>query len=320
MMRRLAVALSVWLAVAAPAASEWRAEIVPAPGRVTAIEARGAETRIAIGPDWYRLADDAVRLEAAAPFDRPIVPAGGLADGQVAVGGGARVWLAEPTERYRHGVLGDAIEAASLVIERRSGRRTTLRLGADAVFEDLTPRIAEIGGRERVVVVKSYLARGAALAMVDVDTATIVAETPPIGRANAWLNPAGVADFDGDGTVDIALVRQPHVVGRLELWSWSNGGLKKSAELGDVSNHAIGSRALGLSAVHDFDRDGRPDLAVPSLDRGAVRLIAFAPKLREIGRVGLPARVATNMAAITIRGGPAVVVGLESGQLALIRR
>jgi hypothetical protein len=195
-----------------------------------------------------------------------------------------------------------------------------LRLGEDAVFEDLTPRIVEMGGRERVVVVKSYLARGAALAIVDVETATIVAETPPIGRPNAWLNPAGIADFDGDGTLDIALVRQPHVVGRLELWSWSNGGLKKSAELGDVSNHAIGSRALGLSAVHDFDRDGRPDLAVPSLDRHALRLIAFAPTLREIGRVGLPARVATDMAVVTIRGDPAVIVGLESGQLALIRR
>ena len=30
------------------------------------------------------------------------------------------------------------------------------------------------------------------------------AETPPTGSPNTWLNPAGIADFDGDGMADIA--------------------------------------------------------------------------------------------------------------------
>ena len=40
----------------------------------------------------------------------------------------ARAWLAEPTTRYDHGILGDAIEASSLVIERRDGTRHVVRL------------------------------------------------------------------------------------------------------------------------------------------------------------------------------------------------
>ena len=145
-----------------------------------------------------------------------------------------------------------------------------------------------------------------------------VVPSPPIGHSNAWLNPAGIADFDGDGATDIALVRQPHVIGRLELWSWLDGKLKKTAEVADVSNHVIGSRALGMSSTGDFDGDGRPDLAVPSLDRRTLRLIAFTPQPHDIARVRLPARVATNVATIMMRGRLAVVFGLDNGQLIMV--
>ena len=206
------------------------------------------------------------------------------------------------------------------MIERRDGTRGVLRLAADAVFEDIAPRIVELDGAERIILVKSYLARGSALAVIDPVTATIIAETPPIGRSHAWLNPAGVADFDGDGATDIAFVRQPHVVGSLELWSWRDGRLRKSAEIGDVSNHFIGSRALAMSVTADFDGDGRPDLAVPSLDRRALRLIGFTPKPHDIARIPLPARAATNIGAVTFRGRPAMIAGLDNGQLVLIHR
>ena len=156
------------------------------------------------------------------------------------------------------------------------------------------------------------------LPVIDPDTATVTAETPPIGHSNAWLNPAGIADFNGDGATDIALVRQPHVIGRLELWSWMNGKLKKTAEVEDVSNHVIGSRALGMSSIGDFDGDGRPDLAVPSLDRRMLRLIAFTPQPHDIARVSLPARVASSVATIIMRGRLAAVFGLDNGQLILV--
>lgn len=319
MLLRATIAFS--LAVSAPAAAEWRAETVTAPGRATAVDVENGIVRIEIGAKWYRLAKDAPTLARTEPPARPALPPDALPDGRVAIGTAqvARAWLAAPTNRYGHAVLGDAIEAGSVVIERRDGGRGRVTLGRDAVFEDLFPRIASIGGRDWIVVVKSYLDRGSALAVIDTDSMTIAAETPPIGRAHAWLNPAGIADFDGNGTTDIALVRQPHVVGRLELWSWNDRKLTKTAEVADVSNHFIGSRALGLSWTEDFDGDGHPDLAVPSLDRRTLRIIGFAPEVRDIARVRLPARMATNIGATMFNGKLALIAGLEDGRLILIR-
>lgn len=318
---RGAIALA-WLAGAAAAgAADWRAEMVPTPGPVTAVEQAGEGARIALGAQWYRLAADGRTLEGVAPPPRLTAPADALPDARVAVGADtvARAWLATPTGRYRHGVLGDAIEAGSLEIERRDGTRATVRLGQEAVFEDIEPRIVRLDGAERIIVVKSYLDRGAALAIVDPVAATIIAETPAIGRPHAWVNPAGVADFDGDGMAEIAVVRQPHVVGRLELWRWHAGVLERSGELPDVANHVIGSRALAMSRVADLDGDGRPDLVIPSLDRRALRLIGFGPAPREIARVAVPARLVTDLGLIELAGRPALVAGLETGALVVVR-
>jgi FG-GAP-like repeat len=317
----LRAALISWLAFIVPAAAEWRADIVPTSGQVAAIDVDGTIVLIAVGPNWYQLTNDVAKLVPATPPDRPRLPRDALPDGRRAVGTAqvARAWLAAPTSRYDHGVLGDAVEAGSLVIERRDGRHGRITLGHDAVFEDLSPRIASIDGRDWIVVVKSYLDRGSALAVIDTDSMTIAAETPPIGHSHAWLNPAGIADYDGNGTTDIALVRQPHVVGRLELWSWKDRKLTKTVEIADVANHFIGSRAIGMSWTADFDGDGRPDLAVPSLDRRTLRIIGFAPEVRDIARVRLPARIATNIGAIRFNGKLALIAGVEDGRLILIR-
>ncbi len=316
----IALLSMVWLALPTQAKADWRLDVISAPGAITAVETVDDEVLIAIGKSWFRFAGEPMRLMPA-PAPHRVVPPLGLPDARIAAGRESftRAWLVEPTTRYRHGVLGDAIEAGGLAIEYRGQSGQTLKLGTDAVFEDIEPRVARIGGAERIVLVKSYLDRGSAVAVIDPRSASIIAETPPIGHANAWRNPAGIADYNGDGATDIAAVRQPHVVGRLELWSFIDGNLKKTVEVADVCNHVIGSRATRLSATADFDGDGRPDLAIPGFDRRSLRLIAFAPSVHDIARVALPARIVTNLALVKLNGRPAILAGLENGQLVLVR-
>lgn len=235
----------------------------------------------------------------------------------------AIAYLAGPTGRYAHGALGDAIEAEKLILRDTAGMTAVIEAGEGAVFEDLQPRIVDLDGDgfPEVVVVKSYIDRGAALAIVarKDNRWSIVAETPPIGQPKRWLNPAAFADFDGDGKIDIALVRSPHLDGVLEIWGWREGRLDKLGEQAGFSNHAHGSTVLALAATADFDRDGTADLAIPSLDRTSLRYVSFkGGRFSDLGQVRLPAPALSGL--VTIGEGDAlrIIVGLQTGKLAVV--
>jgi hypothetical protein len=327
-MHRVVVALACLALTCAAHAAEWRVSLVNTPARVSAIETAGDEVRVNAGGLWYKIAiaGGKVSLSFIDTPAQPKLPEGALPDGRVAIGTRdiARAWLAEPTTRYDHGILGDKIEAGSLVIETRDGEQHTVRLKPDAVFEDLEPRLADLDGdgQDEVVVVKTYLKRGSALAVIGLRKGKyeILAETPPLGAPHRWLNPVGTAAFTGGGKIDIALVRQPHVIGELELWGWRDGDLRKIATLADTANHIAGTRAIDMAAVADFDGDKIPDIAIPSLDRSRLRIVSFAPDARGIASVLLPAKAVTNLGLLPENAGPpAIAVGLADGTLAIIR-
>jgi len=146
----------------------------------------------------------------------------------------------EPTTRYAHGVLGDAIEYGALEVTLTDGRQITLRLPQERVFEDIAPRLADVDGDgdAEIIVVESAQTAGARLAIYD--ETGLVAATPYIGRTNRWLAPLGAADLDGDGHIELAYIDRPHLAKTLRIWRFSQGALRPVADQPGLTNHRIG--------------------------------------------------------------------------------
>lgn len=144
----------------------------------------------------------------------------------------------EPTTRYDHGVLGDAVEWGALELTLADGSRRLIRLPQSRVFEDLAPRLVHGGGEMLAMVVETDLARGASLALYG--PAGRVAATPFLGQRHRWLAPLGAADLDGDGHVEVAYVETPHLGKTLRVWRLADGRLTELAQFPGVTAHKIG--------------------------------------------------------------------------------
>ncbi|MEM6462805.1 MAG: VCBS repeat-containing protein [Pseudomonadota bacterium] len=252
----------------------------------------------------------------------------GLPDGRVATASGGDIvqaWYAEPTRRYGHAVLGDGIEAAALHITTADGALRTLRLPQSEVFEDRTPRLADLDGdgRIEVVTIRSSLSKGGSVTIYGLVDGQLreLATNGFIGRTNRWLNIAGIADFDGRPGMEIAFVRTPHIGGTLFFYGFGNGELRRLAAIEGFSNHAIGAREMRLSAITDIDADGKIELAVPSKDRATLRFVELQRgKAVDRGAVLLPARIDKAIASKGHGQSTDIVVGLENGEVYRLER
>ncbi|WP_299149122.1 VCBS repeat-containing protein [uncultured Tateyamaria sp.] len=152
----------------------------------------------------------------------------------------AKARFTDPTERYGHAILGDAIEWGGLEITLVDGTTHLFTLPQDHVFEDVTPRLADLDGdgRPEVMVVETDVTRGGAFAIYG--SMGKITETPHIGTRNRWLAPLGAADIDGDGITEIAYIDRPHLAKTLRIWRYENGNLTQVADLAGFTNHRIG--------------------------------------------------------------------------------
>lgn len=175
----------------------------------------------------------------------------GTAENPSHLGGLSCVRYFDGTERYPHGVLGDTREPTTLS-GAFNGIGLRLILDEAHVFEDLAPRLADLDfdGVGEIITIRSHQTQGAQLAIYapDPENATfqLIASTPYIGRRNRWLAPIGVADFNGDGQMDIAYIDRPHLARTLRVWSFVPGGLAGTGNLREIAsasgltNHRIG--------------------------------------------------------------------------------
>ncbi|MBL4696045.1 MAG: hypothetical protein JKY77_04745 [Rhizobiaceae bacterium] len=246
----------------------------------------------------------------------------GLPDGKIATARGNIVaaWYSEPTQRYRHGVLGDTIEAGSLKVLTKLGHTLTYRLPSTEVFEDITPRLIDLdrNGSVEVVTIRSSLRKGAAITIYGLNGNTLVpkATTPYIGLKHRWLNIAGISNFSRSKNLEIAAVITPHIGGKLRFYQYISGKLVKTAAASGFSNHVIGSREQNLSAIADFDGNGTPDLALPSANRRSLYIISMSGlKMRLLAQADFPAKIDKAIIAEGKGKKTRFIVGLEDGSV-----
>lgn len=286
-------------------------------------------------PQWAIAEDWKIKIVASDHYPVEIVEESrkivknGLPDGLIAktIGRGdiLSAWYESPTTRYGHGILGDAVEAGRLAVEKTDGEIVRYDLDQQTVFEDRYPRLKDLDGdgKIEIVTIKASLSDGAGVTIYGLENGAVVerATSGYHGRANRWLNIAGIANFTGEDGLQVAFVRTPHIGGDLHFYKYDNGSFEQIDKISGFSNHVIGSREMRLSAIADIDGNGFVDVALPSNDRKTLRMIGFrSGKLLELDRVSLPSPINK---AIASRGGGedlSFTVGTSDGKVFTIAR
>lgn len=272
-------------------------------------------------PSLYRLAQNLVLIAVLLWLSAATAWAQKIPHSHTAYGSGkiASVELINPTQRYAHFVLGDRFEAAAFRVIFKDGKRDEFSLPPTEVFEDRVPRLVDLtgDGREELIVVQSHVNKGASLAVYDLvaDNIRLLAQSPYIGQPNRWLNPAGIADFDGDGHLEIALVAKPHLAKELQLWRFAEGQLSLISTHQGFSNHRLGSREQGLSAQAEVNGDGITDLIVPGPDRKSLHMVSFANGFELLRKIEFAAEI---KGPVTLKGRQ-LSVPLRSGKTEMLQ-
>ena len=175
--------------------------------------------------------------------------------------------LTQPIERYTHGVLGDAVEAAGItLIETEPDLRIIQNIPIEApdVIEGISPIWADIDhdGVRDIIVTLSNRENGARIVAYHED-GTLFAESAPIGTGYRWRHQIAVAAFGQNTEPTLVSIRTPHIGGVVEFFQFKDGQLALVGKVEGFSSHSIGSRNLDSAIAGDFNKDGISELLAP---------------------------------------------------------
>jgi hypothetical protein len=249
------------------------------------------------------------------------LPVDALPDARLLVDEIGRVlFLAGPTDRYDHGVLGDGLEATAITLVETTPELRVLQvipIDPPGVVEGLAPIWADLNGdgRREIIVTRSDAERGAQILVFD-ELGEVIAAGPSIGRGYRWRNQLAVAPFGPSGEIELVDVLTPHIGGVVEFYEMNGDRLEIIAQVAGYTSHVIGTRNLDMGLSADFNGDGRIEAVLPNqgLDViGALQRVDVGAS--QVWRLPLEGRVSTNLAAVAMPGGMALGVGRDDGVL-----
>ncbi|WP_406660095.1 hypothetical protein V7O66_09600 [Methanolobus sp. ZRKC3] len=229
--------------------------------------------------------------------------------------------LTGATEKYRHGVLGDRIEASGMTlvntaVEPSVAKKISIPKGD--VIEGIAPIWVDLDndGTREIIVTLSNEDEGARLVVFGED-GKIIASGPSVGTGSRWRHQIAVAPFGPEGETEIASVLTPHIGGITEFYRLEGNELKVVASVPGYTSHVIGSRNLDMGIAGDLNDDGYAELLLPSQDLKKLGIIKHTETgAKVIGNLELDGRLSTNLAAAKMPDGSIVLAaGNDNGIL-----
>lgn len=249
------------------------------------------------------------------------------ADARIVVSDDGRiaVYANATNQRYVHGIMGDDIEGASLVILEIVDDALEIigqiDLEGDAVYEGLSPLWADVNQdavQDLITTVSDSRSGSRIRAYLFTDNGTVTVEGQAIGQANRWQHQLAWGAFGVNGEMQLVDVLTPHIGGVVRFYEFTGTELSIVSQLRGYTSHVIGSRNLDMAVAGDFDGDGQPEIVLPSQDRSRIAGIANTGNgAQVVWELPLDGTLVTNLAAVNTENGLVLAAGRSDGTVRL---
>jgi hypothetical protein len=221
---------------------------------------------------------------------------------------GRLLFLSAPTEGYPHGVLGDSLEATTIILVDTQVDPYVIReiqIDPGDVIEGIAPIWVDLvgDGEREIIVTQSNLGAGARI-VVYRENGSLFASGEPIGQGFRWRHQLAVGQFIDGGSQEIAVIRTPHIGGVIEIYALEEDQLEIMTTLNGYSSHTIGSRNLDSALAGDFNGDGRIEIVTPDQSQTTLAGIqTTSDALQVLWEAPIGGKLTTNLAAVPLPDG-----------------
>lgn len=229
--------------------------------------------------------------------------------------------LSHPTSQYKHGILGDDIEAKSVTIVELSEEPVVVSqfsVPEGWVIESILPIWSDWDddGTREIVLTLSNSTSGAKLVLYD-EMGNVLAESDSIGKGYRWRHTLEIASFGEMGQKLLVEVQTPHIGGIVGYYSWDKESqkLEKEVSITGFSTHDIGSRVMKMYALMNDPNSDQVLLIVPSQSKTEISALKLeSGKIQEIWRLPLGGRLSGKLEHTEKEGGQVIKAVVDDNQ------